>query len=167
MARLKNIENKLLLELILYPDPDSYDWITYEIIIRSASEDGKILLSLTSPDDTLYFDAYYEPEIPKLCSGIVDVVNGEKLHFFFEPADEKDFQFKIEKSKNELFINIYSDDFTILENYKWDYKSYLGIKMHVKKDDIFDFVKQLKAEYEQIESKFPGKTFLPKSKKNI
>jgi len=163
MAKLKNRENKLLFELALYSDPDSFDWITYKITISSI-EDKNLhpLLNLSGPG--LYL-AYYKSEVLTMCRGILDVLDKKKTHFSFEPIDEKDFQLEVENRNNRILLSIYSRNFKVLQHYQWDYKSYLGIKMHVKKEDILNFVKQLKSEYEKIESKFPGKTLLPKSKK--
>jgi len=160
MAKLvgrKGRHGILLLELILYPDPNSFDWITYEINIKSIEDNEKNLLRLSSSEDyTLFFEARYEPEIPDFCAGILDVVSGKKSNFFFEPIDEKDFQFEIRKMDDELFLlSLYSDNFRVLEQYNWDYKSYLGVKTYVSKEEVLNFVKQLKKEYEEIISKYP------------
>jgi len=166
MAKLKCKNHKLLFEFVLYPDPDSYDWITYSIKISAIDEENKELLALSSSEEyTLYFEACYEKEVPAICDGILKVVSGEEKRFFFEPIDEKDFQLDVKTINEELYLHISSEDFIILGNYQWNNKSYLGIKTQVKKEDLLEFVKQLRSEYEQIESKFPGKTFLPKDKK--
>ena len=167
MAKLESKARNLLVNLILYPDPNSYEWMTYKIKVCSrAKEDGieeKVLLELSQ--EGLYFEECYVKEVKILCNGIKDVLEGEKFSFSFEPIDQGEFKFGIKNVEGEFFVDVYSEYFKVLETYEWSLRSYLGIKMEVKKEDFMDFVKQLESEYEEIESKFPGKTFLPKSKK--
>jgi len=166
MAKLKSIGKTLLFNLSLYTDPDSYDWVTYKIIINLVDDQTiKPLVYLSGPG--LFFEAAYEPEVPAICNGILDVINGRSSRFFFEPIDEKDFQLELRKTeRGHLLINIYSNYFTAVGNYNWPSCLYIGLKMYVQKEDLLEFVKQLRIEYEQIESKFPGRTFLPKDRKN-
>jgi len=167
MAKLMNENGTLLFELILYSDPKSYEWVTYEIVIGPNKENKELLLSpagrelckappLKLSGSELYFEACYEPEVPIFCSGILDVLDEKIPLFFFEPIDQEDFQFMIKKTGwGGFVVSIYSNNFSAPGNYSRPIYSYIGAKMYAEKDDIFAFVNQLKSEYEKIISGYP------------
>lgn len=158
MANLIDKNDDLLLKFILHPDKDSNDWITYEISICSNNDKEKTLLELSQGG--LYLEACFEPEVIAIYNEILNILYGEKTNFSFEPIDEKDFRLNINKINNNLFsVGIYSNYFKIFGIHEWNHKSYIGIKLTVDKNDLSNFIKQLRDEYEKIK---PEKQLLTK-----
>ena len=155
MAKLEKKTIDFSINLILYPDPNSYEWVTYEIIIGPRNGDKNLSLCLSYDEDQC-FDACYDQEVLSLCYGIKQVLNEKKDLFFFEPADQEDFQFIIRKKRMKDFeISIFSSHFTMPENYYNCPLLCRGTRMTFTKEEILDFVEQLEKEYEEIISKYP------------
>ena len=155
MAKLETKSVDFSINLTLYPDPNSYKWVTYEIIIGPRNGDKNLSLCL-SYDEDQYFDACYDQEVLSFCYGIEQVLKEEKDIFFFEPADQEDFQFIIRKKiMRDFEIIIYSDFFTIPKDYNCPSYICRGTSATFTKEEILDFISQLKKEYEEIISKYP------------
>ena len=169
MARLVDKDGKFFLELLLLPNHDIKDdhWINYEITIRP-NEKGKKLLFRFSENDVrrlpsihlsgeyLYFEACYEPEIPRFCHEIKEVLNEKKTSFFFTPIDQGEFQFKIQRTgEGKFLVGVHSCYFLPKEYDSWPGYFLIGVTMDSEKHDILDFTKELEKEYEEIIKDYP------------
>jgi len=98
MARLVDKDGKFLLELLLLPNYNIRDdhWINYEISIGPNKKGKKLLFRFPGNDvrrlpsihlsgECLYFEACYEPEIPRFCQEIKEVLSEKKLASFLLP----------------------------------------------------------------------------------
>ena len=168
MAKLINENGTLVFELMLYPNPTNYHWVKYEITIGPNKENkdllssfpaGRILYeqpSLRLSFDRQLFEACYGQEVIQFCYGIKQVLDEKANFFFFEPANQDDFQFMIKKSgRSDFLVSIHSIYFSTLESYNWPAYLNTGIRIDVEKNNILAFVNQLEKEYEEIISKYP------------
>lgn len=148
MANIVDNNCSFLAKLILFPNKDEPDWITYEMIICSADE-KKVLLKLSQSG--LFLEACIEQEVLTIYYEIQKLIFGKESKFVFEPMDQKEFRLEIDKISDEIFfVGIYSEFFKIFGIYEWNYNLHLGVKFLAKKEALLSFIEQLKREYEEI-----------------
>lgn len=146
MAILKNLNSELELHFNL-KNSKEIEWRNYKIEIYVVCSDGqkKMLddLSLTT-EDTLFLDAFYEPEIPILLEGLINVVNNKSKYYSFSPIDDQDFVIELKQGNNGDFY--YFSFFSTKKSSNILY----GIRIKVNAEAINRFVFELMEESENI-----------------
>ncbi len=153
MAKLFSEKNDTYLQLSLFKLKDDEKWISYELVIsikkdienKNFEEAFKL-----SESKELYLDAFYDPEVPAICSGFENLLAGNAANFIFTPADEKDFFLELKKQDQDYFLDISSNRVVLFRHIIWKNSSPIGIKIKTTKEKISQFVNELQQEYAQL-----------------
>ncbi|WP_058486162.1 hypothetical protein [Defluviitalea phaphyphila] len=149
MAYLHNTKYDTFIELQLKNNKENNFWLKY-ILNLGIKQNYKYVTVLSLNNSQLYLDAFLEPEVPKICKGLLSVINKNTNKFIFEPIDEKDFRLEFKNNKDKYIIEIFSDQFNINNSIDWIFESKIGLKMEVTKEEILKFISSLQSEYDNI-----------------
>ena len=141
MPRIHNVLRSRYLELSLYEDTKSREWIRYTLEYGTMEQGEYRVLECLS-DSELFFDAYIDPEIPNLIAQMNHLLTGNLHHFTFQPVDERDFVLEMRSIDGSLFsLHLSSDCFDTKAGQLMEYT------FMVSKDEIERFSSQLSTAY--------------------
>lgn len=154
MAKLFSEKNDTCLQLSLFKLKEDKNWISYELTIsaKNIKNNDFIIIFKLSETQELYLDAFYDPEVPTICSGFERVLMGSISNFIFEPADEKDFFLELKKQGNSYFIDFFSDYILLLEQLQWENSTKIGVRIKTTAEKISQFTVELQKEYDKLMS---------------
>lgn len=146
MPRIYNILRSKYLELSLYEDTNSREWVRYALEYGTI-ELGEYRAAERLSDSELFFDAYIDPEIPNLIAQMNELLTGKIVHFIFQPVDERDFILEMSRIDGERFsLHLSSDCFDAKAGQLIEYS------FMVNKAEIERFSSQLSAAYALLRS---------------
>lgn len=142
---LDSYDGKLNLTLHLEPlrDRAHVGWHTYLLRLEDKERGQSILLKSTH-DTPLFLNWASDPEIPKFCRGIKEVLeHGGKFHF--EPIDERDFSIEVAPANHGRFrVTVRLADLAVPSSFGWSE----GVE--VEAEELQRFIAALEQEYEHV-----------------
>ena len=137
-------DSRFWLELTLLPISDRLHrgWHTYNLVV-GVTETGAAADLSSEPDNPLFLNSDVDPEVPALCSGIRNAVDGDE-EYSFTPMDEGDFFFSVRQDGGELIVTVDARDRPFGSDFGWP------DGQCVTREALLKFAENLMREYKNL-----------------